>query len=410
MDRNNTRISIVTVAAAILMTVQMAVAQPASGAMSLSEIFDLAGQLRGSSKAVQAAKQRLIQKIFDGYVTAPKAHLSVADELRLLEALGRLGCRRIAEAIAQFDKGWAAADANGAISPGRYGQIVAAWSRVGNSARVVKWAMRHYSAALGTEKLRASVTVDDLASVAVSLSSAGLIGRDKPYPEYAQAALRLVAEGKLTDSRISRDRVFAPLVARGTRQLLQAEITSPEGAPRPGPLKLLVRSYYHAGEAAKWKAFAVKKTASADMKPDTKAGWLVAFAAAEGLAGGYSSPDLKRLEEAMTTAESQALRMKILGDIVKVYAAAARYGAALRVLDKAVAQSRTPAERTAAEALRSEIRLAQKSLLAKRKQARIAKMKRVSAARRRELQRRLAAAEQRKDLRQVARYKRLLGQ
>jgi len=414
MNRKSIRILTVMIAVGLLMAVRPAATETAgdgssSATLSLSDIFHVAGQLRGSSKAVQAARQSLIQKIFDGYVKDPKAKLSVRDGLGLLNVLRRLGCKRIDEAIKEFDKHWEAAEADGTMSPGHYRPIISAWLDAGGRSRAVTWAMRHYNSVLGTEKLRAATTVNNLVSVRASLSAAGLIGRDRFHPEYTIALVRLAANGKLTDTSISRGGILAPLVSKVARPLLEAESTSPGGTARKDVLKVLAWSCHRSRQVDKWKAFVERKIAPAGMTPDIRAGWLTAAAEAEGFAKGYSLPDLKRLDQARAAAGSRALRVKILNDIVKVYADAARYLDALKVLDKALAQAKTPAERTEVEAIRKKIQSARASLLAKRKEGLAAKAKRVAAARQRELQRRLAAAKQRKDFRQVARYKRLLG-
>lgn len=332
---------------------------------------------------------------------------SAGETAALIAALQRLGDHKAGDLAPEFDGIW---NQQEPFSQTQCTAVKKAWLSLGRGDLAEKWAVREYIAFLGSDRGRMMIDPRNLTTIADLLSGAGLARKDRTYPEYLVAVLRLVESGQLESlSAENLRRLSAPLGSEESRKMLKAALANPDGNPRREVLTLLAWSYQNTGEGDKWRDYASSLVAADGMKADANSRWMLAIARTQGAIQNAPTPDLVWLNRALSTAESPALRLEALREVVRSYVLLAKYPSALEALDEGAA-GLAQNDAAVVASLREEVLAAQKAFEAQRLQGKAVQEKQLSDARLQELGRRLIAAKRRKDAVEVRRLEQIIEQ
>ena len=217
----------------------------------------------------------------------------------------------------------------------------------GDSAKAQEWAMKAYEATVGTEEARRTVDVATLLGTSMLLRDSGLLKEGAAYAGYAQAITELAKKDlPEIDPFFMREDNYVitnnarylslPLANPETRAIVQAELTDPNGMPRPGVYKILAWAYRDAGQLRNWKKTLDDAIIASGESGDLKAAWLMARAYAESVPTNGNMPapmcGIHQLMEAYNTADSLSLKCEVLNAIGIAYLAAGKGADGVKLL------------------------------------------------------------------------------
>ena len=284
------------------------------------------------------------------------------------------------------------------------------WLAVPDKAKAQQWVMRGYELAFGTEESRASIDSNSLKFLGQYLDNVELTGEGKAYPAFAAVLAELAKKDELSPDKWWRYGYYAaPLGTPEMRNVLRAELTDANGAPRAAVAKVLAMAYRESGELKSWQGFLDERISSTS--GDTKALWLLARSFAESIVPHEVSPlrGKQWLDQALASAESVGVRFEALSEIVNGYADIGKHDTGLQLLDSMSGQFSGTAGAEDVEALKESIKKAKIEYVAASKryvEEMLAERERLTEA---ELQRRLDAAIKDDDEEAIRRYEQLLG-
>ena len=153
-----------------------------------------------------------------------------------------------------------------------------------------------------------------------------------------------------------------------------------------------------------------QKINTAGVGADAKARWLLCRAYAESLEATEPYPSRGKvwLDQALVTAGSETCRMEVLRQLIGSYNFSGKHDAAMALLESVAGQFSDPQAIAGLEALRQETQKAKADYAVARQQKKAEQAQGRSQLRRRELQRRLAAAKRRGDRARIQRLERML--
>ena len=177
--------------------------------------------------------------------------------------------------------------------------------------------MRGYTALVGSEEARSTVTLGQLRDLAIFLDHHLLVGPGQGYPAFAAALARLARRGGLASG--AHVVLAFPLGTPEARRILAAELLDGQGDPRLGVAKVLSWAYRNAGELTAWRDSLDQNIAAS--QGDTKALWLAAKGYAVTLLP--ERPNLLRrkrwLNRALAAAGTEQGRLVVLGEFAEHY-------------------------------------------------------------------------------------------
>ena len=205
--------------------------------------------------------------------------------------------------------------------------------------------------------------------------------------------------------------ICKPLGDEETRQIIREVMIDPEGNPRLIAVEILSRAYARYGDYQGWLAFLEQKTAAPELSNDIQAQWMVCRGVAASFAVVPASPLRGKvwLDRALATANSPQCRVAVLSELVSAYADGGKYDTGLSLLDSLSEQFVGTDAEPGIEALRHKISHIKMKLTSKQHKYEDSHSRRVKKARKRELQKRLAKAQQRGDQETVQRMQKMLA-
>ncbi|MCP4378447.1 MAG: hypothetical protein GY794_20020, partial [bacterium] len=189
--------------------------------------------------------------------------------------------------------------------------------------------------ALGTKTARDQADMGTLKTVAIILSKAGLTGKNKGYPCFAEALASMARQGKVKITLCDSAPVYCmPLGTEATRQTVRDTLLDSTGRPRLGVGKLLGWTYRQAGELKTWKKYVNGKIDDDATGGDAKAIWLMIKAHDDSCRPGLVAPivGIRSLKKAVTIAQSESVRLVVLDELTTYYIRKNRPGVAVEII------------------------------------------------------------------------------
>ncbi|MCG3180447.1 MAG: hypothetical protein BIFFINMI_02808 [Phycisphaerae bacterium] len=289
-------------------------------AVAVSDLIDSL-QVLGESRKVTAG---LAWPWLSDYPTRRKASVAGQVQVALRTLGGEIPRDQQKQLADDLDKEWTAAQQKAPLSVQTGATVARFWTLSGDRSRRKAWVDRTYQAALGTAAAQAGADIATLSQVSDMLMQYGQTGEGHGYPEFAQVEARLAREGKLDGQVGFVQYLSVPLATPATRQAVRAELADAAGNPRLGVAQILTQAYKGAGkvEFKSWLDHLDGRVAQSP-QPDQKAMWLLARAYVETfkptIGGRRVILGKTYLDRALATAQSEAMRLKVVGKLVEYY-------------------------------------------------------------------------------------------
>jgi hypothetical protein len=296
------------------------------------------------------------------------------------------------------------------------GDIAQAYRLIGNMQKAKQWALKAHDEAFGSDEARQNADIQHLLGVATLLKETGQTSPGQGYAGYA-AGLIMASKNKRIDygntyCATTMERLAQPVLSAESRQALIAELAEANGVVRQDIARVLAWSYVWCGQARDYKRLLNEKIAQGGLSGDAKASWLMARAYAEACARGIYAPmEGKRwMDQALATAESPAMRMAAVRQIIVGHEFCLEFRKALSVLESLAGQfASDPATAGEYRGLQTYVVAAERDYKVLAAAHAAAQKKSGDERLRQVAESRLAMAKARGDRQEIARWERVLA-
>jgi hypothetical protein len=322
----------------------------------------------------------------------------------------RIDPEAVTAMVADLEQRWLEARVDEAGDLRAIEAIAETYFAVGDPDKGREWIMRAYAALVGSEESRASVEVDQLASLAGLMQRHGLTGRGTGYAAFASALVVKACEDGLKSNWFRMQSLASLLCTVEARETLRDGLLDPAGSPRSGIAQLLSWAHRYQEDVHTWNEFLEGKVEQAS--GDAKALWLLARAYSESTVIAEPNPLAGQtwLNQALAASNTDSVRLLVLGELARGYVAIQKPEMAIDLLESATGQMSSEEGRGELEALQVRMETAAARAEIERTRDLAHRAARSKAVWRAELERRLERARAEGNDEAIARYSGLLEQ
>jgi hypothetical protein len=373
--------------------------------LSSADVTDLAD-------AIASVDPSKVQPLITDYLSSEGnlAKLTPADSVRLVTIASSTCEKAWSEALlGQLGTQWASQQEQSPLKWSDSRAIALVYLTAGQQQKAQEWATNAYQAGVGSDDARTAATLGTLDDIADVFVQAGLTGKGKGYPAFAQAIVSLIHKNVPVNIWIA-ERYSYMLGTPEALQIVGNEFVDAKGNPNLVAARVITWGHANQQDLPAWRKLLQEKYQASSATGDQKAIWLMiqahALAVPESTGVMYSPLAGKDcLEEALSSAQSQSVKLMVIEDLVDGYIEERCFDAAVK------AANDLKDSLTSAEMVVKFGTMKKKIQQAKVDQANVqqAKMDTQDELYKAELTRRLEDAVKRGDAESVDRYKKLLG-
>jgi hypothetical protein len=265
------------------------------------------------------------------------AKLTPADSVRLVTIASSTCEKAWSEALlGQLGTQWASQQEQSPLKWSDSRAIALVYLTAGQQQKAQEWATNAYQAGVGSEAARTDATLGTLDDIADVFVQAGLTGKGKGYPAFAQAIVSLIHKNVPVNIWIA-ERYSYMLGTPEALQIVKNEFADAKGNPNLVAARVTTWGHANQQDLPAWRNLLQEKYQASAATGDQKAIWLMIQAHALAVStstGVMYSPLAGKdyLEEALSAAQSQSVKLMVIEDLANGYAGVEDFDAAIQMI------------------------------------------------------------------------------